>query len=210
VFKRHLVDYLQKDPAEVSGILSFHDIDASGAGLMHIAQNRREAAREKARDGGTSPKQGTGEPEIPPELVKTLPQRRAARKALRVLIVEDDPFSRMLIGSALAQDCSLSYVETGENAVREYLDKAPDIVFMDVDLSDVSGYDVLIRIQGLDPGAFIVMLCGNGLREHVLRAIGSGAKGFVGKPFTREKLLHYIARCPKAQAEEVSGKSMEE
>jgi len=40
------------------------------------------------------------------------------------------------------------------------------------------------------------MLSGNADREHITKAMQAGAAGFVGKPFTRDKLNQYIERCP--------------
>jgi FixJ family two-component response regulator len=50
----------------------------------------------------------------------------------------------------------------------------------------------LEKIVYLDPQASVVMLSGNSFRDEIVKAMKQGAKGFVGKPFSRAKLLHYI------------------
>ena len=86
--------------------------------------------------------------------------------------------------------------QDGQGAVLNYLNKAPDVVFLDIDLPDMSGHDVLSKIFALDPEAYIIMFSGNGDRGNVLKAIERGAKGFVGKPFSQDKLTHYIQKSP--------------
>jgi DNA-binding NarL/FixJ family response regulator len=55
------------------------------------------------------------------------------------------------------------------------------------------------RLLELDPDAYIVMLSGQGNRENILHSMQLGAKGFIGKPFTPEKLFSYVHKCPFVQ-----------
>ncbi|MCB1782508.1 MAG: response regulator [Alphaproteobacteria bacterium] len=133
------------------------------------------------------------------EMAASLPDRREKRKEPEILIVEDDPFTQRLVGNALKDKYPFSVTGSGQNAISEYLSKAPDILFLDIGLPDMSGHSVLQRIFQIDPQAYVVMFSGNGDRENVLRAIDQGAKGFVGKPFTQEKLFQYIEKSPFIQ-----------
>ena len=76
---------------------------------------------------------------------------------------------------------------------------APDAVLLNIGLPDASGLEVLKCIRALDPYAYVVMLTGQASRENVLQATQLGAKGFIGKPFTSEKLLSCIAKSPFVQ-----------
>jgi FixJ family two-component response regulator len=40
------------------------------------------------------------------------------------------------------------------------------------------------------------MFSGNGDRPNVLKAVQLGAKGFIGKPFSRDKIFQYINKSP--------------
>ncbi len=129
-------------------------------------------------------------------LVKTIAERRQARSGVEVMAVEDDMFSQKLIGNALKNHYSLSISGDGQGAVMSYVNKAPDVLFLDIGLPDICGHDVLERIFKIDPEAYVVMFSGNGDKENIMRALELGAKGFVGKPFTREKLIQYINKSP--------------
>lgn len=129
---------------------------------------------------------------IPQELIDSIQSRKEGRNKLSILIVEDDPFSRTLVRNSLKKDYNVISAEDAYHAIGFYAEKAPNIVFLDIGLPDANGHETLERILEIDPKAFIVMLSGNGDRDTVLQAVRAGAKGFIGKPFTKEKLLQYI------------------
>lgn len=115
-----------------------------------------------------------------------------------ILLVEDDPASLFLTKRALGTDYEVISASSGHEAVRTYLHHAPDLVFLDIGLPDVSGHGVLEQISRIDASNAVVMLSANSFRDEIVRAMKLGAKGFVAKPFTRAKLLHYIGQCVPA------------
>ena len=134
--------------------------------------------------------------QVDASLVRSIGERRANRKAPKILVVEDDIFSQTLIKKALAGRYDLSLSDDGRGAILGYLNTAPDIVFLDIELPDINGHDVLKKIKILDDEAHVVMFSGNGDRENILKALDLGAQGFVGKPFTKDKLIQYIENSP--------------
>lgn len=122
--------------------------------------------------------------------------RRAERKKSIVLLVEDDPLSLHLAKKALHADYTVVTAVDGLSARNAYSLHAPDIVFLDIGLPDISGQQVLTDLLRADPTAYIVMLSANSTREAIMKAMQNGAKGFVGKPFSRGKLVQYIDQAP--------------
>ena len=59
-----------------------------------------------------------------------------------------------------------------------------------------SGIDILEEILMFDQTAFIVMLSADTAKDNVLETRKLGAKGFVAKPFTKEKLVDMLQKCP--------------
>lgn len=129
-------------------------------------------------------------------LIVSLGSRRIERKRPVVLMIEDDIFSQRLFSNLLRQDFDVHCASDGRQGLLAYIKMAPDILFLDIDLPDINGISVLHEIFNIDPKAFVVMLSGNGNRDNVMKAIQAGAKGFVGKPFTLDKLMKYIEKCP--------------
>jgi CheY-like chemotaxis protein len=204
-FRDTLAERFEGDPGlRDEGIVSFYDVRINGTGLMEIAKaklERKLAARRRAEDiekarQKTRRREDILQEPLNAEWIQTLGRRRHDRHAINVLVVEDDPFSRRLVDVSLSTTpYSTQFATDGRSAILNHLKAAPDIVFLDIDLPDITGHDVLGKILELDPGAYVVMLSGNGNAENVTKAVKAGAKGFVAKPFTKEKLLHYIGRC---------------
>lgn len=121
---------------------------------------------------------------------------RIARKQTRVLLVEDDTMSLHLARKTLMPEYEVFAATSGMDAQAAYVLHAPDVVFLDIGLPDITGHAVLKNILKCDPTAYVVMLSGNSTREDILKAMHTGAKGFVGKPFSKAKLHQYISQCP--------------
>lgn len=197
VFKRlreRLNDMI--DSASDKSIASFYDLDLNAQALTALAnqrlQNKKSLHDEKRKNLLLNA--------VPnPELVSSLPARRAARNGMNIMVIEDDPFSRRLISIALKSEFPVSFAESGVTGIADYLTLAPDMVFLDLGLPDLDGIEVLKKIKLIDPQAFIVVLSGNGHKENIMQAVRAGAKGFIGKPFTRDKLFQYINANPKMQ-----------
>lgn len=132
-------------------------------------------------------------------IVKTLKDRRQSRNKAEILVSEDDPFSSRLVCKTIDLSYNSLAAFDGKQTLQSYVFNAPDILFLDLGLPDMDGLDILANIMDADPEAYIVILSGNGSKENVLKAMKVGAKGFIAKPFTREKIFQYIERCPSIQ-----------
>ncbi len=140
------------------------------------------------------------------DLINTISMRREAREQALVMVVEDDPFTQKLIHNTIDRaNYDLEISSDGQGAVMMYVNKAPDILFLDIGLPDIDGHRVLEKLFEIDPNAFVVMFSGNGDKSNVLRAIELGAKGFVGKPFTKDKIIQYIEKSPFIQLKKQRG-----
>lgn len=121
---------------------------------------------------------------------------RASRKRPCVMLVEDDAASMFMARKALDDILTVATASSAAEAKKNYMNTMPDVVFLDIGLPDGSGHDVLQDIMGLDDDAYVVMLSGNSFEQDIIKAMRRGAKGFVGKPFSRAKLLQYIYQSP--------------
>ena len=187
-------------PIPVKGLASLYELPMDWKVLKGLLAEKTDKKNKNAKSEFKRPSlliEGHYKP-----LLSSIAVRREKREKPGILVVEDDPFSQRLVSKSLEDNFDIYAAVTGQEAVSAYIRHAPDMVFLDIGLPDASGLDVLLKIFEIDAQAHIVMLSGSGSRDNILKAVENGAKGFVGKPFTREKLLQYINKCPFVQAKQ--------
>tara|TARA_R110002072_G_scaffold107003_2_gene233284 strand:- start:968 stop:1804 length:837 start_codon:yes stop_codon:yes gene_type:complete len=113
-------------------------------------------------------------------------------KNAKVLLVEDDPVTRWLVRQTLKDNCDLLTAQAANKVFSIYASYQPDVVFLDINLPDKNGYDVLEWIMRNDPGANVVMFSSQNDMDSITNALDMGATGFIGKPFIKNQLLSYI------------------
>lgn len=117
---------------------------------------------------------------------------RRDRFIMHILVVEDDPATSLLLAQLMNRQYVVSTAADAVEAVREYRKIVPDMVFLDIGLPDMNGLELLHKIMTADPSAFVVMLTANAFKTNLEKALAHGAKGFMAKPFNRDKLNTYI------------------
>lgn len=127
--------------------------------------------------------------ELSPTHIKHLKSHRSARKYPLILLVEDDPFTLQLVRLALKADFEVIAAETARQALIYYQRHLPDMVFLDIQLPDGNGINLLKKMTKADDESYIVMLSSHAQEERILECLKSGAKGFIAKPFTRKGLI---------------------
>ena len=129
-----------------------------------------------------------------PLAAETLPavEAQAADAApldgLRVLVVEDNQDLREMMCALLAsRGCAVSGAADGGTALALARDTLPQVAFVDIDLPDISGYEVARRLaeQG---GIRLVAVTGYGQPEDVRRALAAGFDRHLKKPVRLEDI----------------------
>lgn len=112
-----------------------------------------------------------------------------------ILIVDDVGSSRELLAMVLKQVCELPVrmARDVQEALEACQDKQPEIVFLDIDLPDQSGLEVLKHLKGQGASSFVVMVSGVGTPANVKEARERGAAAFILKPFKPQKVVEALA-----------------
>ena len=113
-------------------------------------------------------------------------------KELRVLLVEDDPATRWIVRKSLKNECLFATADHVAKAIELYMSFNPHLVFLDIQLPDGTGYEVLDWIKICNPDAYVVMFSSHNTIDNIMRADENGASGFIPKPFSKQSLLHYV------------------
>lgn len=115
---------------------------------------------------------------------------------LDVLIVDDSNTMRKIMASIFEElgHRVIAEANNGRKAVEMYREFSPDLVTMDIQMPDINGVDAVKRIKNIDKKAKIIMITAQGQKETVLEAIKSGAKDYVLKPITKEKIKESLKK----------------
>lgn len=109
-----------------------------------------------------------------------------------VLIVDDDPALLKMAGELLKNDYAVSCVKSGSDALALLAtDYIPDIILLDVDMPEMSGFDTLAKLRETEDiqDVPVVFLTGANQPASELKGLASGAVDYITKPFIKEILL---------------------
>jgi DNA-binding NarL/FixJ family response regulator len=133
---------------------------------------------------------------------------------IRVLCVDDHPIVREGIGAIinLQPDMMLAgAAATGGEALERFFELRPDVALVDLQLPDMSGFDVIKKIRDKFPNARIIVLSSHEGDVDIQRALEAGAQGYVVKGIVRNELLEIIRsvhagkrRLPAALAQKLT------
>lgn len=114
----------------------------------------------------------------------------------KILVVDDAMFMRSTLKMMLRKENYEVIGEAGNGieAIERYKALNPDIVTMDIHMPEMGGIDALEAIMSYDPNAKIVMISAAGDQKHVLEAMKLGAKNFIIKPFTEDKVFQVMRK----------------
>jgi DNA-binding LytR/AlgR family response regulator len=111
----------------------------------------------------------------------------------RALIAEDEPVLRTEVRHALAELWPelviCAEVADGIEAVRALDEQRPDVLFLDVAMPGMDGFEVARRASGRSHVVFITAY-----DEHAVPAFEEGAVDFLVKPLSTERLRRTVAR----------------
>lgn len=119
---------------------------------------------------------------------------RKTRKTPEALIVEDQTFTSLMLTSMLKQDFNCTVTADAPSAFDLYIQLAPDITFLDVELASGNGHGLAQQFRGMDRYGYLLMATANHRLEDVEKAKANQVNGFIVKPFTRDKLVQHLKK----------------
>lgn len=109
---------------------------------------------------------------------------------MKALIVDDEPLARARIQRLLANISQYTYIEqasNGQEALVQLNKQSPDIVFLDVDMPQMTGLQIAEVINRLPVPPAIIFVTAH--PEHALDALQLSAAGYLVKPVTESDLV---------------------
>jgi two-component system LytT family response regulator len=114
---------------------------------------------------------------------------------VRTIIVEDEPHARHYLRELLADEAGVAIVGEGSsggegaNLIRSL---SPDLVFLDIQMPELSGFDLIAEIGVEKMPAFIFVTA---YSEYAVRAFEVEAVDYLCKPFDRDRLSVSLERA---------------
>jgi len=123
--------------------------------------------------------------------VPTQPSPPPAPGSHKVLVVDDTPEVRQLVGEILSEHYHVSYAEDGESGWQAVLDEMPDLIISDVMMPRVDGNELCRRVKENPATASIpfVLLTARAQVSLKIEGLNCGADDYLVKPFHAEELL---------------------
>jgi two-component system LytT family response regulator len=122
-------------------------------------------------------------------------------KKIRAMVVDDEPLARSNLMVLLRRDCEMEIVGecgSGMEALREIRSAKPDVVFLDVEMPECDGFDVLEMLGGELPLAVVFVTAYD---KYALRAFEAGALDYVLKPFDNARFERVLERAKERVAQ---------
>jgi two-component system cell cycle response regulator CtrA len=126
---------------------------------------------------------------------------------VRVLLVDDDAaIARSIELMLKIEEINVYRTDLGEEGVDLGKIYDYDIILLDLNLPDISGYEVLRSLRSAKVVTPVLILSGLASIEDKIRGLGLGADDYLSKPFHKDELIariHALVRRSKGHAESV-------
>lgn len=127
---------------------------------------------------------------------------------INILLIDDVEYSREILRAALSNcinaqnrpiKAAFYHSSTGQSIIQQIESQKIDLIYLDINLPEISGIDVLKNIRVVFPKLMVIMVSGENSSENVKNAIANGANGFIVKPFTSQRVTDSLNNYFKKQ-----------
>ena len=120
--------------------------------------------------------------------------------SLTALVVDDEPTARQFLRLLLERQDDVEVVgeaENGEEALRLAEELRPHVVFLDIQMPEMTGLEVARAMQGMEECPWVVFA--TGYDEYAVEAFDAAAIDYLMKPYDEERLEKAIQRLRRLQ-----------
>ncbi len=121
--------------------------------------------------------------------------REPGTPKIRALVVDDEPLARTNLAVLLRLDREIEIVGecgSGQEGLEEIRSKKPDLVFLDVQMPECDGFDVLELLGNDLPPAIVFVTAYD---QYAVRAFEAGALDYLLKPFDNARFDRALSRA---------------
>jgi len=119
-----------------------------------------------------------------------------------ILVCEDNPDMRRLLGDLLAKEFNVRFANDGREGLEAVEKEKPDLVLTDVMMPEVSGVDLCAHLkrEAGTRGIPVVLITSKAEREMKIKGLEIGADDYITKPFHSRELLARVRSLIRLRA----------
>jgi len=111
---------------------------------------------------------------------------------VNILVTDDSKMARKMLIKTL-DDCiteehEIYQASNGEECVEVYKDKKPDLIFLDLTMPVMDGFEALKKLKEINPNVKVIIVSADIQKGSLDRVLKDGAKDFVKKPIDKDKM----------------------
>jgi two-component system chemotaxis response regulator CheY len=110
---------------------------------------------------------------------------------MKILVADDSKLARLSLIKVLRElenGYEIFEAENGQIAVEKFREHAPSVVFLDLTMPVMDGYEALEKIVEISPAAQVVVVTADIQIQAQAQVMGLGAKMVIPKPISGEKM----------------------
>jgi len=114
----------------------------------------------------------------------------------KILVVDDEHLIRWSLEQSLRkQGYDVITAASGEDALKQVQEDAPELMLLDIQLPGMDGLSVLERIKETDNDIIVIMVTALGILETAVKAMRLGAFDYINKPFNLDELSIIVKKA---------------
>lgn len=114
----------------------------------------------------------------------------------KILVVDDSPVDRLLVGKLLEsyEEWQVRFAGDGHEAIEAVRDDVPDIIVTDLQMPYVNGLELVQHVKQTNPSVPIVLITGYGSEKVAMEALRSGAANYTPKNCLQKDLARTVKK----------------
>jgi putative two-component system response regulator len=120
-----------------------------------------------------------------------------------IFVIDDESANLKLLNKLLVSNgySNIVLIQDPREVLDHYRKEQPDLILLDINMPHLDGYQVMEHLKTLNDPLLppILILTAQYGHQHLLKALASGARDFVSKPFDRAELLMRVRNLLDAQ-----------
>ncbi len=110
----------------------------------------------------------------------------------KILVIDDDPKVKWLLSEGLSNSFDFISAADGNEGLQMISIEKPSLVLLDIKMPQMSGIEVLKRLNKVDSRPEVIMLSGHDETHYVVESMKNGAAEFIKKPFDIKEVEIHI------------------